>query len=47
MNRTQIRSAITTTDNFSSQKLIEKLGLMFQKMVRIPDDEKELRYYEN
>lgn len=40
-------SAITTTDNFSSQKLIEKLGLKFQKMVRIPDDEKELRYYEN
>jgi [ribosomal protein S5]-alanine N-acetyltransferase len=41
-------SAITTKDNFSSQKLIERLGLKFQKMVKIPeDDEVELMYYEN
>lgn len=39
-------SAITTTDNFSSQKLIEKLGLKFQKVVTIPGDEAELMYYE-
>lgn len=40
-------SAITTKDNFSSQKLIEKLGLKFQKMVTIPNDNEELTYYEN
>jgi len=40
-------SAITTKDNFSSQKLIERLGLKFQKMVMIPNDEEELMYYEN
>lgn len=39
-------SAITTKDNFSSQKLIEKLGLKFQKYVTIPDDNEELMYYE-
>ncbi|MPS74788.1 MAG: N-acetyltransferase [Chryseobacterium sp.] len=40
-------SAITTKDNYSSQKLIEKLGLKFQKMVAIPNDDEELMYYEN
>lgn len=40
-------SAITTKDNFSSQKLIERLGLKFQKMVTIPNDDAELMYYEN
>lgn len=39
-------SAITTKDNFSSQRLIEKLGLRFQKFVHIPDDPEELMYYE-
>lgn len=39
-------SAITTKDNFSSQKLIEKLGLQFRKYVMIPDDPEELMYYE-
>ncbi|MCJ8152823.1 GNAT family N-acetyltransferase [Chryseobacterium sp. SSA4.19] len=39
-------SAITTKDNFSSQKLIEKLGLKFQKYVMIPEDPEELMYYE-
>ncbi|WP_299176580.1 GNAT family N-acetyltransferase [uncultured Chryseobacterium sp.] len=39
-------SAITTKDNFSSQKLIEKLGLKFQKYVKLPHDEEELMYYE-
>lgn len=39
-------SAITAKDNFSSQKLIEKLGLKFQKFVNIPDDPQELMYYE-
>jgi RimJ/RimL family protein N-acetyltransferase len=39
-------SAITTKDNFSSQKLIEKLGLKFQKFVNIPEDPEELMYYE-
>ncbi|WP_172281797.1 GNAT family N-acetyltransferase [Chryseobacterium sp. LAM-KRS1] len=39
-------SAITSKDNFSSQKLIEKLGLKFQKYVSLPGDNEELRYYE-
>ena len=40
-------SAITTQDNLSSQKLIERLGLQFKKYVIFPDDNEELRYYEN
>ncbi|MBW7675367.1 GNAT family N-acetyltransferase [Chryseobacterium chendengshani] len=39
-------SAITTKDNFSSQKLIEKLGLKFQKYVTLPNEDAELMYYE-
>lgn len=39
-------SAITTNENISSQKLIEKLGLKYLKMIRLPEDEEELRYYE-
>lgn len=39
-------SAITTKDNASSQKLIEKLGLKFQRFVKIPNDPEELMYYE-
>ena len=31
-------SAITVEENVASQKLIEKLGLKFQKIVRIPND---------
>jgi len=38
--------AITTRDNVSSQKLIEKLGLKYIKMIRIPKDEEELMLYE-
>lgn len=40
-------SAITTKDNFSSQKLIERLGLKYIKMVKIPEDDAELMYYES
>lgn len=40
-------SAMTTDENTSSQKLIERLGLKFQKYVIFPDDNEELRYYEN
>ncbi len=39
-------SAITSKDNFSSQKLIEKLGLKFQKQVTLPNETEELMYYE-
>jgi [ribosomal protein S5]-alanine N-acetyltransferase len=38
-------SAITTRDNIASQKLIEKLGLRFSKMVTIPNDDEELMLY--
>ena len=39
-------SAITSKDNFSSQKLIERLGLKFQKNVTLPNEDEELMYYE-
>lgn len=39
-------SAITVKENVASQKLIEKLGLKFQKIVRIPNDPEDLLYYE-
>ncbi len=39
-------SAITTRENVASQKLIEKLGLRFSKMIFIPNDEEELMLYE-
>lgn len=39
-------SAITVKDNFSSQKLIERLGLKFQKYVKLPNEDEELMYYE-
>lgn len=39
-------SAITAKDNFSSQKLIEKLGLKFKNHVTLPGENEELRYYE-
>ena len=38
-------SAITTKENIASQKLIEKLGLKFIKIVKIPNDEEELLLY--
>ena len=40
-------SAMTSDENIPSQKLIERLGLKFQKMVTIPNDDAELMYYEN
>lgn len=39
-------SAITSKDNFSSQKLIQKLGLEFKNYVTLPDDDEELMYFE-
>jgi len=42
---TQI-NAITTTANINSQKLLEKLGLQFVKMIRLPNDEEELMFYQ-
>ena len=38
--------AITTQENTDSQKLLEKLGLKFQKIIRIPNDEEDLMLYE-
>lgn len=40
-------SAMTSDENLSSQKLIERLGFQFKKYVIFPDDNEELRYYEN
>ena len=39
-------SAITIKTNIASQKLLEKLGLVFIKYMRIPNDTEELMYYE-
>lgn len=39
-------SAITSKENFSSQKLIERLGLKLQKYVTLPNEDEELMYYE-
>ena len=40
-------SAITSKDNFSSQKLIDKLGLQFRRYITLPGDDDELMYYES
>ena len=37
--------AITTKDNYSSQKLLEKLGLKVAGTVKIPNDDEELLLY--
>ena len=38
-------SAITVRENMASQKLIEKLGLTFRKIITIPNDPEDLLYY--
>lgn len=37
--------AITTSDNHRCAKLLEKLGLQFEKMVQLPGDQEELRLF--
>ena len=39
-------SAITTKDNISSIKLIEKLGFQFIKIIKLPYNEKEFQLFE-
>lgn len=39
-------TAVTTKDNTSSQKLLEKLGLKFKKTIFLPNDDEELLMYE-
>ena len=41
-----IISAITLPSNLASQKLLEKLGLTFVKMIRLAGDEEELMFYQ-
>ncbi len=38
-------SAITTKDNFDSQKLLEKLGFQYIEDIKLPDDDAELLLY--
>ncbi|MDX5422035.1 MAG: GNAT family N-acetyltransferase [Hymenobacteraceae bacterium] len=38
--------AITTKENVASQRLLEKLGLRYRKLVQLPNDEEELLLYE-
>jgi RimJ/RimL family protein N-acetyltransferase len=37
--------AITSTDNYGSIKVLEKLGLRFDRMVRLSEDEPEIKLY--
>ena len=37
--------AITSPENIGSGKVLEKLGLRFEKMIRLTDDGKELRLF--
>jgi RimJ/RimL family protein N-acetyltransferase len=37
--------AITTTDNHSSGALLEKIGMHFERMIRMPNDDEELRLF--
>lgn len=39
--------AITSTDNESSGKLLEKIGFRFERIIQFPDDEEVLKYYSN
>lgn len=39
-------SAITAQHNTASQKLLEKLGLKYIKLLTLPDEDEELMYYE-
>ena len=38
-------NAITVKENLSSQKLLEKLGLRFEKLINLPSDPEELLFY--
>jgi RimJ/RimL family protein N-acetyltransferase len=37
--------AITTQDNFSSVKLLEKLGFKFERLIKMPHDAEELKLF--
>jgi RimJ/RimL family protein N-acetyltransferase len=37
--------AITNPDNHSSAKLLEKLGLRFERMIKLPDEDQEIRLF--
>lgn len=39
-------NAITAGENLGSQKLLEKLGLVFTKTIRLPGEEEDLLFYE-
>lgn len=38
-------AGITTPDNHGSIKVLEKIGLKFEKMVKLPEDEIELKFF--
>lgn len=41
-----IISGITVKENIKSQRLLEKLGLKFIKMIQLPNDNEELMFYQ-
>lgn len=44
--RLPLLCAITTPENHASRRILESLGMSFLRMIRIPGDEADLRYYE-
>lgn len=42
----KVLNAITAKDNFASQKLLEKLGLSLKGVVKLPNEEEELFFYQ-
>jgi len=39
--------AITSKNNIRSQKLLEKIGLKFEKLINLPNDKEEIMLYSN
>ncbi len=37
--------AITTVDNVRSMRLLEKLGFLFERLIKLPNDDEELRLF--
>ena len=37
--------AIVTPDNHSSIRLLEKIGLKFERMIRLSEDDEELKFF--
>jgi len=43
----EVIKAITSKNNIRSQKLLEKIGLKFEKLINLPNDKEEIMLYTN